>query len=268
MTMTIETERALLGNTNFDRRDVDRLAASEKQSFAALRFKDGPGAKQYQQAIEKLDALRSGGWRQAFGSDYLTETQRAEIRGAVQDVGNARLFAQRENLASDQLTRNAGDDPGIYRDRQSGEIVRRDPGARTREEKTTTIQNRDEPGINRDPLTGRIVSREPGAKTIVERGDESERYLTSGKKTYRPGASSEELQSGRTLREGDYGDGVREMQRLLKAAGYNPGTLDGFFGPSTAKAVKRFLADQKSPRSDMGAEELARLAQLAKEKKA
>jgi len=33
---------------------------------------------------------------------------------------------------------------------------------------------------------------------------------------------------------------VSELQRLLAAAGFNPGTIDGIFGPQTAAAVRAF----------------------------
>jgi putative chitinase len=43
-----------------------------------------------------------------------------------------------------------------------------------------------------------------------------------------------------TLRRGSRGEAVEQMQRMLKAAGFNPGPLDGIFGPKTQAAVKAF----------------------------
>ena len=42
------------------------------------------------------------------------------------------------------------------------------------------------------------------------------------------------------LRPGDTGSQVKVLQRALKALGFNPGTPDGDYGPSTQNAVERF----------------------------
>jgi len=42
------------------------------------------------------------------------------------------------------------------------------------------------------------------------------------------------------LREGDTGTQVRDLQRSLKQAGFDPGTVDGKFGPRTERAVEAF----------------------------
>ena len=41
----------------------------------------------------------------------------------------------------------------------------------------------------------------------------------------------------------DSGPKVRGLQERLKALGYDPGTIDGVFGPSTERAVKQFQHD-------------------------
>jgi peptidoglycan hydrolase-like protein with peptidoglycan-binding domain len=46
--------------------------------------------------------------------------------------------------------------------------------------------------------------------------------------------------SNPVLREGARGSGVTALQNKLKAAGFNPGTVDGAFGPKTETAVKAF----------------------------
>lgn len=42
------------------------------------------------------------------------------------------------------------------------------------------------------------------------------------------------------LHFGHKGTKVKEMQKMLKAAGFDPGPLDGLFGPRTEAAVKRY----------------------------
>lgn len=49
-----------------------------------------------------------------------------------------------------------------------------------------------------------------------------------------------EKQIGDRLRRGDRGPGVKEAQRLLKAAGFDPGPIDGIFGARTEQAVNAF----------------------------
>jgi spore coat assembly protein SafA len=45
-----------------------------------------------------------------------------------------------------------------------------------------------------------------------------------------------------TLRIGAHGPAVADLQRQLKAAGFNPGLIDGKFGPQTQAAVKKYQA--------------------------
>jgi cell wall-associated NlpC family hydrolase len=47
-----------------------------------------------------------------------------------------------------------------------------------------------------------------------------------------------------TLRRGSSGESVRFLQTKLKQLGYDPGPIDGIFGPGTERAVKNFQADQ------------------------
>ena len=46
-----------------------------------------------------------------------------------------------------------------------------------------------------------------------------------------------------TTRRGNVGNRVREIQCLLIFWGYNPGAIDGDFGPNTESAVRAFQAD-------------------------
>ena len=45
---------------------------------------------------------------------------------------------------------------------------------------------------------------------------------------------------GGALREGSHGQHVKDLQRELKQAGFNPGAIDGQFGPHTKAAVESF----------------------------
>ncbi len=42
------------------------------------------------------------------------------------------------------------------------------------------------------------------------------------------------------LKTGSKGGDVEALQRRLKAAGFDPGVIDGDFGPATAKALRSF----------------------------
>ncbi|WP_268876566.1 peptidoglycan-binding domain-containing protein [Litchfieldia alkalitelluris] len=42
------------------------------------------------------------------------------------------------------------------------------------------------------------------------------------------------------LRRGDRGDNVREVQRALDRVNFDPGPIDGIYGPKTEDAVRRF----------------------------
>ena len=42
------------------------------------------------------------------------------------------------------------------------------------------------------------------------------------------------------LKTGSKGDDVVALQQKLKAAGFDPGVIDGDFGPATAKALRSF----------------------------
>ena len=56
----------------------------------------------------------------------------------------------------------------------------------------------------------------------------------------------ESLQAGASpaiLREGSSGNEVLRLQQALVAAGYDPGGVDGLFGPGTAAAVRSFQGD-------------------------
>ncbi|AGA67670.1 putative peptidoglycan-binding domain-containing protein [Desulfitobacterium dichloroeliminans LMG P-21439] len=47
------------------------------------------------------------------------------------------------------------------------------------------------------------------------------------------------------LHQGDRGPGVTRLQQLLSFAGFNPGPIDGIFGPRTQSALNAFQFSQK-----------------------
>jgi len=55
-----------------------------------------------------------------------------------------------------------------------------------------------------------------------------------------------------TVRNGSTGPAVTMLQQLLGDFGYDPGPIDGAFGPDTESAVKQFQADFLPPNSADG----------------
>lgn len=74
-----------------------------------------------------------------------------------------------------------------------------------------------------------LVTRSKGHTAVV---------LSNGK--YYDGSADEPERAlgDRILRDGDYGADVIELQTRLKAVGYDPGEIDGEFGPNTEDAVE------------------------------
>lgn len=74
-----------------------------------------------------------------------------------------------------------------------------------------------------------LVTRSKGHTAVV---------LSNGK--YYDGSADEPERAlgDRILRDGDYGADVVELQTRLKAVGYDPGEIDGEFGPNTEDAVE------------------------------
>lgn len=74
-----------------------------------------------------------------------------------------------------------------------------------------------------------LVTRTKGHTVVV---------LSNGK--YYDGSADEPERAlgDRILRDGDYGADVVELQTRLKAVGYDPGEIDGEFGPNTEDAVE------------------------------
>jgi hypothetical protein len=69
------------------------------------------------------------------------------------------------------------------------------------------------------------------------------------------------LPQGVTLRPGDSGDNVIALQEALQQAGYDPGAVDGDYGPSTSQAVAAFQTTEGLTVDGIaGAETLAALS--------
>lgn len=67
--------------------------------------------------------------------------------------------------------------------------------------------------------------------------------LTNGSK-YEGSVEEPKIELGsRILRDGSEGSDVKDLQRRLKAAGYDPGEVDGEYGPNTEAAVKALQKD-------------------------
>jgi hypothetical protein len=65
-----------------------------------------------------------------------------------------------------------------------------------------------------------------------------------------------------TLSPGATGSEVKTLQQALKSLGYDPGTIDGNYGPSTQTAVEKFqAANNLATDGVVGAETLAKLQQ-------
>jgi peptidoglycan hydrolase-like protein with peptidoglycan-binding domain len=71
------------------------------------------------------------------------------------------------------------------------------------------------------------------------------------------------------LSNGSSGDAVTALQRKLFAFGFDPGTIDGIFGPKTDQAVRRYQ-EQKGLQVDgiAGPETFASLGMMSDEKPA
>lgn len=66
------------------------------------------------------------------------------------------------------------------------------------------------------------------------------RINSSGISSFSPVSTQALTPKGATLRNGSSGAEVKELQQALARAGFDPGTLDGAFGPKTERAVKAF----------------------------
>lgn len=254
-------ENAVLINRFFQLSNLDRAIQNNEQIWSGLQNPSSITGTRYRDSIDTLKRLRALSMR----DNQISYEDRARIQTQMEAVRDARLAAQRGHVTStDRLVQNPGE-PGIYRNPGTGDIVGRDPGARTAIEKDPYARNKDEPGIRRDAGTGVVRERDPGAKTALERSDENDRYARSGRRAYRPGPDLASVEAGsRNLREGDRSDAVRTMQERLRAAGFNPGRADGLFGPRTAAAVRNFLQSQGLAQSDISYAEMNRLLYMSR----
>jgi peptidoglycan hydrolase-like protein with peptidoglycan-binding domain len=64
---------------------------------------------------------------------------------------------------------------------------------------------------------------------------------------------------GETLTQGDSGEQVTALQNALVALGFDPGPVDGQFGPGTRRAVVEFQARHSLPDDGIVGSETARI---------
>lgn len=77
--------------------------------------------------------------------------------------------------------------------------------------------------------------------TDHSKGEREGACIRCGKKIH------EEYYPEGTLKPGDVGKKVKELQEALVAAGYDPGKIDGAYGPKTEEAVKQMEKDMGLP---------------------
>jgi len=150
-----------------------------------------------------------------------------------------------------------------------------DPDAQTREQTATPVDD----WLTPDPLTRK--QRSPRATSVATRrilvalaiavvlllvglalggvfsGGEKRKAKTAPTRqttatTTRSSPSLPALPTS-TVKLGDHGNPVKELQRALKSLGFTVGTIDGVFGPSTQQALIAFqTAHQLSPDGVLG----------------
>ncbi len=64
--------------------------------------------------------------------------------------------------------------------------------------------------------------------------------VTSSSPAFVPSSSAPRALSSSTLKRGAEGESVRALQQALAREGFDPGSVDGKFGPNTERAVKAF----------------------------
>ncbi|MGB3507835.1 MAG: peptidoglycan-binding protein [Microcoleaceae cyanobacterium] len=72
---------------------------------------------------------------------------------------------------------------------------------------------------------------------------DADQVLPPGPVSYFKPSNVRQYSHPTVLQRGDQGQGVKQLQILLTRLGYYPGFIDGFFGPATEFAVKRFQQD-------------------------
>jgi hypothetical protein len=177
-----------------------------------------PEATRFSEAINRLDraSLQKGDQSWMMGGGF-TAQQKQEITNATQAVTDSRkALEQARASAPDRIAPPSTQ--GL-------------------------IQNEGEKGVYRDPGTGEVVKRDPGAKTAIEQAMLKGNY---GKlQRYDQGPSKQQVADGqRIMTEGMKGPLVQEMQAALRKQGFDPGKKkdDIFWGPKMQKAVEGWMA--------------------------
>jgi peptidoglycan hydrolase-like protein with peptidoglycan-binding domain len=172
----------------------------------------------------------------------------------------ARASGDPAKTTTDTLTRNQGE--SFWRHAGTGERVGESiDGSVASANESRRMTKADGEGVWRDEKTGKPLvdvsdaavkraSAEATGGKATAAGEANDPYKTSAGKTYREGASIDDLKAGKkSLFEGDKGPAVTELQNRLKAAGYDIGKngADGKYGPDTQKAVEAYKRDLGMP---------------------
>lgn len=264
MTINFAAEKALTttpahqhrggnGQTNTFMRRVQDTINANRQALGQMKNQDLPFTQAFNKAIAGLDSLRQG----AQSDDRISIQEKQTLKQSAIDVRTARAAAEREQLRGDQVSPGSSDHTARVAEPKKAVTG-------TSSNQDSTVQNEGEKGIYRDPTSGEVVRRDQGAKTLLEKADEQGTYHKSGRLRYREGAEHKQVENGhRIIREGDKGAGVRSAQQALQDAGFDVGGVDGFFGPKTAKAFAQFAKEHNVVSGRIGQQELALLQKLA-----
>ena len=84
-------------------------------------------------------------------------------------------------------------------------------------------------------------------QTVTTVAQQTEPATTAAETETTPSVTATTVPVDVTLKSGDSGNEVKQLQEALTALGYDVGEPDGAFGPSTEEAVKQFQADSGLP---------------------
>lgn len=189
---------------------------------------------------------------------------KVKLEDASTVTGSGKVSGDPAKTTTDTLIRNQGE--SVWRHAGTGERVGEAvDGTVAKENESRRMTKAEGESVWRDEKTGKPVvdvsaaavkraAAEPtGGKSAVASSEaRAEAYEKSGGKAYNQAWSAEEMAAGgKTLFEGDKGEGVKELQNRLIAAGYDVGPkgADGFYGPDTQKAVEAYKKKQGVPDS-------------------
>ncbi|MFG1807353.1 DUF6777 domain-containing protein [Streptomyces sp. NPDC049040] len=129
-----------------------------------------------------------------------------------------------------------------------------DQAQRTLEDAGLTVRTQVDDSPEAEQVTpGQVVRQDPEPGSSASAGAQVTLYLAPQPGDTKPddcGAVDLDFTSYPALDPGATGKAVTAAQCLLAAAGHDPGTVDGVFGPSTAAAAQAYQADTGLPTLD------------------